>query len=103
MANYVFVYKGGGMAATEAEQQAAMAAWMAWFGGLGSAVVDHGTPFGPSKSVGSNGNVNDGGGSRLTGYSLIKAENLDAAAGMAKKCPVLGSGGTVEIYETIPM
>jgi len=40
VANYVFVYKGGGMAATEAEQKAAMAAWGQWFGGLGGAVVD---------------------------------------------------------------
>jgi hypothetical protein len=103
MANYVFVYKGGGMAATEAEQQAAMAAWMQWFGGLAGAVVDPGTPFGPSKSVGTNGSVNDGGGSRLTGYSVIKADNLDSAAGMAKKCPILGNGGSVEIYETIPI
>lgn len=103
MANYVFVYKGGGMAATEAEQQAAMAQWMKWFGGLGAAVVDVGTPFGPSKSVGSNGSVNDGGGSSLTGYSIVKADNITSAAGMAKNCPILTNGGTVEVYETIPV
>lgn len=104
MANYVFVYKGGnGMAATEAEQQAAMAEWMKWFGALGSAVVDVGNPFGPSKSVGSNGNVNDGGGSHLSGYSIVKADDINAATGMAKNCPVISHGGTVEVYETIPV
>ena len=36
MANYVLVYKGGsGMAQTEAEQAAVMAAWGKWFGELG--------------------------------------------------------------------
>jgi hypothetical protein len=102
MANYVFVYKGGGMAATQAEQEAAMAAWMSWFGGLGAAVVDLGTPFGPSKSV-KNGSVNDGASSLLTGYSVVKADDLNAAAGMAKGCPILANGGSVEVYETIPM
>jgi hypothetical protein len=103
MANYVFVYKGGGMATTEAEQKAAMAAWGQWFGGLGGAVVDPGAPFGPSKSLATNGSVNDGAGSHLTGYSVIKADTLDAAAGLAKKCPILSNGGSVEIYETIPI
>ena len=42
MANYVLVFKGGGMAETEAEQQAVMAAWGEWYGKLGQAVVDGG-------------------------------------------------------------
>jgi hypothetical protein len=55
MANYVLAFRGGGMPATEEEQQQAMAAWGAWFGGLGSAVVDAGNPFGDSRSLGSDG------------------------------------------------
>ena len=31
MSKFVLVYKGGGMATTEAEQQAVMAQWMGWF------------------------------------------------------------------------
>ena len=45
MATYVLLYSGGGMAASEAEQAASMEAWGAWFGQLGSAVVDGGNPF----------------------------------------------------------
>jgi hypothetical protein len=60
VANYVLVFKGGGMAETEAEQQAVMAAWGEWYGKLGQAVVDGGNPFGPSKSVASDGTVSDG-------------------------------------------
>jgi ribosome-associated toxin RatA of RatAB toxin-antitoxin module len=101
MAKYVFVYKGGGgMAQTEEAQQAAMAAWGQWFGQLGAAVVDGGNPFGPSKSVSPAGKVTDGGPSGLSGYSIVNAGSLDAAAEMAKGCPVLASGGTVDVYET---
>jgi hypothetical protein len=100
MAKYLLAYKGGAMAQTEAEQQAAMEAWGGWFGSLGDAVVDPGNPFGPAKAVGTDGAVQDGGPSGLTGYSVLKADSLDAATDLTKDCPVLATGGAVEVYET---
>jgi hypothetical protein len=97
----MLAYRGGGMAATDEERQQAMAAWGAWFGGLGDAVVDGGNPFAGSASIGSDGTVSDGASSSLTGYSVLKADSLAAATEMAKGCPVLTSGGTVDVYETI--
>jgi hypothetical protein len=100
MATYVLVYKGGGMPETDAEREAVMAAWGNWFGGLGESVVDGGNPFGPSKTVATNGTVRDGASSALTGYSILKADNIAAATEFAKGCPILTSGGSVEVYET---
>jgi hypothetical protein len=102
VANYVLVYKGGGMAETEAEQQAVMAAWGNWYAELGRAVVDGGNPFGPSRSVATDGTVSDNAPSGLTGYTILQAESVGAAAEMAKGCPVLSSGGSVEVYEVFP-
>ena len=99
MNNYLFAYRGGGMAQTDAEREAAMAAWGAWFGGLGDAIVDPGNPFGPSTSVGAGGAA----GAELSGYSVIKADSIDAAAGLVDGCPVLAHGGSVDVYETIPV
>lgn len=102
MGKYVFAYKGGsGMPATEQERQAVQAAWGAWLGGLGDALVDVGNPFGPSATVASDGSVGDGGPSGLSGYSIVSADGLAAAAERAQGCPVLAAGGTVEVYETI--
>ena len=42
MANYLLTYVGGSQPASEEEGQAAMTAWMAWFGKMGAAVVDVG-------------------------------------------------------------
>lgn len=95
MAKFVLAYKGGGMAETEEEREAAMKAWGAWFGGLGSAVVDAGNPFSSSKAVGGNGT------SGLTGYSILSADSLDAAAKHAEGCPILSNGGSVEVYEVL--
>ena len=101
MANYLLAYKGGGPPpASDEEGQKEMAAWMGWFGGMGEAVVDGGNPISGSKSVSSNGSVTDGAASGLTGYSVLKADSLDAAAELAKGCPLLAAGGTVEVYET---
>ena len=100
MATFVLVYKGGGMPETDADREAVMAAWGNWFGGLGESVVDGGNPFGPSKTVATNGTVRDGASSALTGYSILKADNIAAATNFAKGCPILTSGGSVEVYET---
>jgi len=100
MANYVLVYKGGAMADTDAEREAAMAAWGGWFGSLGAAIVDAGNPFGPSTSVAADGSVDGAGASGLTGYSVLTADSLAAAVELAKGCPVLAHGGSVEVYET---
>jgi hypothetical protein len=103
MANYLLAYTGGsGMAETEAEREAAMAAWGAWFGELGSAVVEAGAPFGPSASVTSSGG--DGAApTGLSGYSVISAGSLEAATALVGKCPVIASGGKVDVYEAIPV
>jgi hypothetical protein len=104
MANYVLVFKGGSVPATEAEQKAALADWGAWYGSMGAAVVDGGTPFGPSKSIAGDGTVSDGAASELTGYTILTADSLDAAAELSKGCPILAGGaGSIEIYETLAM
>lgn len=48
MANYALLYSGGGMPETEAEQAAVLQAWGAWYGALGSTIVDGDNPF-PAK------------------------------------------------------
>jgi hypothetical protein len=105
MANFVLLYIGGDMAESEAAQAAVMEAWGAWFGGLGSALVDGGNPFTPVvKSIESNGNVIHGSiGTPATGYSIVTAESLDTAITMAKGCPLLQSGGQISVYEVAPV
>lgn len=79
-----------------------MAKWKAWVGGLADAVVNPGTPLGMSKTI-STGGASDGGGStRLTGLSIGKADNMDPALEIAKRCPYLDIG-TVEVAEVMEM
>lgn len=99
MAKYVLTYSGGGpMPETQEARDASMAAWTAWFGGLGAAVVDPGNPFGASATV-TSGGVADGSSSGVNGYSIVTAADLGAATEMAKGCPMIPFGGTVEVHE----
>jgi hypothetical protein len=104
MANFVLVYSGGGMPATEAERGKVMEQWGAWFGKLGDKIVDAGNPFGAhAKNVSDGGTVHDGAiGTQATGYSILKADSLSAATELAKGCPVLHTGGKITVYEVTP-
>jgi hypothetical protein len=104
MANFLLVYTGGGMPASDAERTKVMDAWGAWFGRLGPAVVDAGNPIGPkAKSISSDGSVHDGAvGTAASGYSILKADSLNQAVELAKGCPVLESGAKISVYETFP-
>jgi hypothetical protein len=101
MAKYLLVYHGGSMPEGEAAQSEVMAAWGTWFQNLGAKLVDGGNPVSQTKTIGGDGAVSDGGGSNpATGYSLIDADSLDAAVSLAKGCPVLGGGASIEVAET---
>ena len=104
MANFLLVYTGGSMPASDAERTKVMDAWGAWFGRLGPAVVDPGNPIGPkAKSISSDGSVHDGAvGTAASGYSILKADSLNQAVELAKGCPVLESGAKISVYETFP-
>jgi hypothetical protein len=105
MADYVFLYTGGGAPETEEEQAKAMEAWNVWFGQIGDALKDGGNPFGPAaKTVESDGSAHDGvAGSPHSGYTIVSADSLEAATAIAKASPVLLGGGSVTVYETFPV
>jgi hypothetical protein len=104
MAKYLFVYHGGSDPETEEEQKAVMDAWGAWLGGMGSAVIDGGNPVGKSTTVHPDGSTTpDGGSNPTSGYSLIEASNTNEAIAKARRCPVLASGGSIELADAFDM
>jgi hypothetical protein len=99
MPNFVFAYHGSKRPANPAQH---MARWKAWVAGLGDALVNPGVPVGKSKTVSANG-VSDGGGpSPLAGFSIVQAENMDAAIALARGCPHLDIG-TIAVAEAMQM
>ena len=100
MATYLLTYRGGTMPATPEEQAQVMTAWTTWFGTLGSALADGGNPTSAGKTINPDGSVSGDGRPAVSGYSLIKSDSLDAAVELAKGCPVLHGGASIDVSET---
>ncbi len=104
MSNYVFAYHGGKKPESPEAGAELMAKWKAWISGLGDAVVNPGTPLGMSKTVSSAGVADDGGSNPLSGFSIVKADSMDAALEIAKGCPHLDMDtGTIEVAKAMEM
>ena len=67
-------------------------AWQTWFDGLGANQIDQGNAVITTRTLGSLGDA-----TRLGGYSVIAAEDMDAAVALAASCPALQLGGGLEI------
>lgn len=105
MPKYMFAFHGGGgMPETEEEGKAAMAKWMEWMGGLGDKLVDGGNPVGMSSTLTADGLKDGGGANPLSGWTIVEAESVEAAAELGKGCPILDGGkGSIEIAPVIEM
>lgn len=67
-------------------------AWTAWFDSPGGTRVD------PGHGVIETGGVGElGPGTRIGGYSVVVADDLEAALAVAKSCPAPALGGGVEV------
>ncbi|ALV44521.1 Uncharacterized conserved protein [Arthrobacter alpinus] len=107
MSKFIYIYNGPATPIdqfTEEQSAKELAAWGAWMGGVGTALLDAGAPFGARAAV------SDGGTSVTTsdlqGYSILEAESLDAAKTLAKGHPFLSEGKgrfTLEIFELVDM
>lgn len=104
MPKYLLTYHGGDadMPTDPAEIEATMAAWGAWYGTMGEAVVDGGAPLSIHGAVGPDGSSPDVP-AQMTGYTLIEVADIEAAKVHAGNCPVLEGGATVQVSECIDM
>jgi len=103
MSIYVFSYHGGKKPESPEEGAKYIAKSKAWVRGLGDALVNPGTPLGKPKTISSGGVSDDGGSNPVSGFSIVKADSMDAALEMAKACPFLDLGGTLEVAKVMKM
>lgn len=95
MTNFILTFRG---ATDRTLSEAEGAAWMAWFGELGAAIVDPGRQVGETTTLGAAPSS-----TVVTGYTIIQADDLEGATALAKGCPGLSQGGGVEVGELIAM
>jgi len=103
MAQYVFVYLGGNHPSDPDEANKHFAQYMEWLTSLGEAVISPTIPLKDTHTVSPDGTIREGGSSAMSGFSIIKADSLDAALAIAQACPFLEIGGSLEVSELMQM
>jgi hypothetical protein len=98
MSKYVLAFRGQPDRTPAADEEQA---WGTWFGQLGSAIVDSGNRVGATRTLPA-ARRGEPDSAVLTGYVVIDATDLDAAAKLAAGCPGLGGSVDVEVAEVIP-
>ncbi len=98
MSKFVLLYQGGTQPQSPDEGEKVMAAWMAWFGKAGSAILDPGNAFGDEAAVGASLPA-----SGVNGYTLVEGDSLQSVTGMLGDHPHLAAGGRIEVHATNEM
>jgi len=80
-----------------------MEAWMEWAKKCGDGLVDLGTPLGNGEKVTKSGSTPSDG--QVAGYSILQAEDMDAAKSMLEGHPHLDwdAACEIEIHEALPL
>lgn len=106
MANYLLLQFGTLPPQSDAELAETLSAWSAWFNEVGENLVDGGNPLNYGGSVGNTAADVPAGdrqsGNTSSGYTIIKAANLQEARKIAEGCPTAKKGGRIDIYLIYP-
>ncbi|NIO42611.1 MAG: hypothetical protein GTO41_22180, partial [Burkholderiales bacterium] len=74
-----------------------------WLASLGDAAVSPANPLKHTSTVNSDGTVTPGGTTSMSGFTIIEADSMEAALSIAKACPFLDIGGSLEVSELVQM
>ena len=107
MKDFLFLFRmNGAPAGSPDEMQAMTKRWMDWIGGIAAQnkLTDRGNRLFPAGKVVKPGNViTDGPYTEIKesigGYTIVKADSLEEATELAKECPGLSVGASVEVRE----
>jgi hypothetical protein len=103
MAQYAIVYLGGDQPSTPEEGKEHFSKYMDWISSLGDSAVSPSNPLKETSTVNSDGTVTTGGTTTMSGYTIIEVDSMDAALSIAKACPFLDIGGSLEVSELVEM
>ena len=103
MPQYVIVYLGGDQPSSPEEGKQHFSKYMDWLSSLGNSVVSPANPLKNTSTVNPDGSVTAGGTTTMSGYTIIEADSMDAVIYLAKSCPFLDIGGSLEVSELMQM
>lgn len=99
MPQFVITYLGGNQPASPEEGKQHMAKYMEWISSLGDSAVSPMNPFKDTHTINPDASAAAGSSTKMSGFTIINAASMDAALSIAKSCPFLEIGGSMEVSE----
>lgn len=103
MSKYIITYLGSLKPMSQEEGQQHMSKYQNWLVSLGNSVISPANPLKNTNTINPDGSVTSGGTSSMSGFSIIEANSEEEALSIAKSCPYLEVGGTLEVSELMEM
>ena len=103
MHQYVIVYLGGDQPSSPEEGKRHFEKYRQWLSSLGDSAVSPANPLKDTSTVNPDGTVTPGSTTSMSGYTIIEADSMDAALEIARACPFLDIGGSLEVSELTQM
>jgi len=103
MPQFVIIYLGGDKPSSPEEGKQHMTKYMDWLSSLGDAAVSPANPLKNTNTVNPDGTVSAGGTTSMSGFTIVEADTMEAALLIARGCPFLDIGGSLEVSELMQM
>jgi hypothetical protein len=103
MPQYIITYLGGDAPSSPEEGEQHISKYRAWLSSLGDSAVSPANPLKDTCTVNSDGTVTTGSTTSMSGYTIIDTDSMESALSVAKACPFLDVGGSLEVSELIQM
>ena len=103
MSQYIITYLGGNQPSTPEEGKLHFVKYKEWLSSLGDSAVSPANPMKNTHTVNSDGSVTEGGTTSMSGYTIVETDTIESALEIAKACPFLEIGGSLEVSELMKM
>lgn len=103
MAHFLMAYIGGEHPTSPDEQKKHFDSYTEWLGNINDKILVPMLPLKDTTTVNPDASITEGSTTAMSGYTIIDAETMEEALGIAKSCPFLEIGGTLEVSEIMQM
>ena len=103
MPQYMITYLGGDPPSSPEEGKQHFAKYKEWLSLLGDSAVSPANPLKDTSTVNPDGTVTAGSTTSMSGFTIIEADSMESALAIAKSCPFLEIGGSLEVSELMQM
>ena len=103
MPQYMITYLGGDQPSSPEEGKRHMLEYRTWLSSLGDSAVSPANPLKNTSTINPDRSVTMRSATTMSGFTIIETDSMDAALSIAKECPFLDIGGSLEISELMQM